>query len=232
MKNLLLVFILCFVTAVSAQNINQLDTNGKRNGIWKKYFEGTKVLRYEGQFKHGKETGLFKFYKNIDGKASLTATKQFNDTDHKAYVTFFTSTGKVVSEGEMDGKTYIGEWKYYQKTNKKLLTLENYDENGNLDGDRFVYYENGQIAEKQHYKHGKLDGNSIWYTEDNVVLKEYTYVNGLLDGPAKFYNSKGELLVGGSYKKDEKHGIWNYYENGKLVDTKDFTNPGHHIKKD
>lgn len=227
-----IVILLFFVTnLVLSQAINQLDANGKRDGIWKKYFENTKVLRYEGAFSHGKEIGLFKFYKNIDDKASLTATKQFNTTDNKAYVTFYTSMGKVVSEGEMDGKKYIGPWKYYQKTSKGLLTLENYDQDGNLDGDRFVYYINGQVAEKQHYKHGKLDGISVWYSEDNVVLKEYTYVDDQLDGPAKFHNSTGELIVEGSYKRGKKDGIWNYYENGKLVDQKDFSYKPKYIKK-
>ena len=55
MKNVVQLFLLCFVTAICAQNTNQLDAKGKRHGIWKKYFDGTKVLRYEGQFDHGRK---------------------------------------------------------------------------------------------------------------------------------------------------------------------------------
>lgn len=210
-------------TLVSAQTVNQFDADGKRHGIWKKYFEGTKVLRYEGQFNHGKETGVFKYYKNIDMKASLTATKQFNDTNNKAHVTFYSSQGKVISEGEMDGKAYIGEWKYYHKNSDKIMTLEHYDTEGRLDGEKLVYYENGQVAQKQWYVHGKLDGLYLLYSDKNVVLKEFFYVNGELHGPSKVYNPKGELIVEGDYKHGEKHGIWKYYENGKLTDEKDFT---------
>ncbi len=223
MKNLALIIFVFFAGLVSAQTVNQLDTEGKRHGIWKKYFDDTTVLRYEGEFNHGKEIGLFKYYKNIEKKASLTATKQFNNVDNKAYVTFFTSTGKVVSEGEMDGKIYIGVWKYYQKNSDKLLTLENYDLNGELDGDRFVYYENGEIAEKQFYRHGKLEGPSFWYTDKNVVLKEFYYVNGELHGLAKSYDPKGQLILEGNYKQGKKHGIWKTYENGKLIEEKDYT---------
>ena len=97
MKNLAFIIFVFFAGLVSAQNINQFDAEGKRHGIWKKYFDDTTVLRYEGEFNHGKEIGLFKYYKNIEKKASLTATKQFNDTDYKSYVTFYTSAGKVVS---------------------------------------------------------------------------------------------------------------------------------------
>jgi antitoxin component YwqK of YwqJK toxin-antitoxin module len=223
MKKGFVLITLLFSALMTAQDINQFDDYGKRHGIWKKYFDDTTVLRYEGEFNHGKEIGLFKYYKNIDKQASLTATKQFNLEDNKAYVTFFASTGKVISEGLMNGKIYIGVWKYYQRRNDKLLTLENYDEQGNLDGDRFVYYENGQVAEKQFYKHGQLEGPSYWYSEKNIVLKEFHYVNGVLHGAAKFYSPKGELIIEGQYKNGKKHGIWKYYEKGALTEEKDFT---------
>ena len=223
MKKSLVLSILLFCAFASAQDINQFDAYGKRHSIWKKYFDDTTVLRYEGEFNHGKEIGLFKYYKNIDKKASLTATKQFNLEDNKAYVTFFTSTGKVISEGAMDGKLYIGVWKYYQQRNNGLLTLENYDAQGRLDGDKFVYYENGQVAEKQFYKHGKLEGASYWYSEKNIILKEFHYVNDVLHGVAKFYGPKGELMIEGQYKNGVKHGIWKYYEKGELTEEKDFT---------
>ncbi len=225
------IFLLSLLTSLTfAQNINQFDANGKRHGIWKKTFDGTKVLRYEGEFLHGKEIGLFKFYKNIKKKAVLTATKQFNKTDNIAYVTFLSSRGKLISEGKMDKKKYIGEWKYYQKRNDNLLTLENYNAKGILEGERFVYYENGQIAEKQFYKNGKLEGKSIWYSEKNIVLKEFIYLNGELHGASKYYNPKGELITEGQYKKGMKHGIWKYYENGELIKEKDFTYKPKYIK--
>jgi antitoxin component YwqK of YwqJK toxin-antitoxin module len=231
MKKVFVLLFLVEVTLTSAQTINQFDSEGLRHGIWKKYYDNTTVLRYEGEFNHGNEIGLFKYYKNVDKSASLAATKQFNEANNKAYVTFYTSKGKVVSEGEMDGKLYIGEWKYYQKNSKKIMTLENYDNQGLLDGDRFVYYENGQIAEKQFYVHSQLEGASIWYSEKNVVLKEFQYVNGELHGLSKFYNPKGELILEGSYKQGKKHGIWKTYESGKLIEEKDFTYKPKFIKK-
>ena len=224
-------FIFLFSMLVSAQEINQFDANGKRHGKWKKNFDDTEVVRYEGEFFHGKEIGLFKFYKYIKKKAVLSATKEFNEHDNIAYVTFLASSGKVISEGKMRGKTYIGTWKYYQRRNDKLLTIEHYTENGILDGERIVYYENGQIAEKQFYKLGRLEGESVWYSERNVVLKQFVYVDGELHGEAKFYTPKGELFTEGQYKRDKKHGIWKYYEDGELIDEKDFTYKPKYIKK-
>lgn len=231
MKTLVYMLSLCFTSLVLAQNINQLDANGKNHGIWKKNFEGTNVLRYEGEFFHGKEIGTFKFYKNINKKAVLTATKDFNANNNKAYVKFFASTGKLISEGEMDGKIYVGEWKYYQKTNNKLLTLERYDDAGRLIGERIVYYPNGQIAEKQTYKNGTLDGVSVMYSDKNVLLSEIIYVNGELHGYAKYYSPKAELVAEGLYKNGKKDGVWKYYEDGKLTEEKDFTYVPQYIKK-
>lgn len=208
---------------MSAQNINQFDDNGKRHGVWKKYFNNTKILRYEGTFNNGKEIGLFKFYKKINNKAVLTATKEFNATNNVALVKFLTANGKIISEGQMLGKAYTGTWKYYQKRSNELLTLEHYNDMGQLNGERLVYYKNGQIAEKQNYKEGQLHGASFWYSENNVVIKVFIYVDGELHGLSKFYNPLGELITEGVYKNGKKHGIWKYYEDQKLVKEKDFS---------
>ncbi len=232
MKKIIFTLLVIFIcTSSFSQSVNQFDENGKRHGIWKKTFKNTNVLRYEGEFLHGKEIGVFKFYKNIRKKAVLTATRTFNENDNNTYVKFFTSRGKLISEGTMDGKLYVGTWKYYQKSSDKLLTLEHYNNKGNLHGERFVYYPNGQVAEKQNYIDGKLDGASTWYSVKNVVLKSFIYVDGELHGDSKYYNPKGELITEGRYKQGKKHGIWKYYENGKLVNEKNFSPEGKYKKK-
>jgi antitoxin component YwqK of YwqJK toxin-antitoxin module len=230
LKSLSILFLFTTIL-VSAQDINQFDSNGKRHGVWKKNFEGTNVLRYEGAFNHGQEQGLFKFYKIIDKKPVLAATRNFTNDNDLAEVKFFNDKGKVISEGKMDAKVYVGTWKYYQDKSGKLLTLEYYDNEGNLHGERIVYYDNGQIAEKQNYKRGKLHGVSTWYSENNLVLKEFNYVNGDLNGSSKYYNPKGELITEGIYKNGKKDGVWKFYENGKLIEETDFSYVPKYIKK-
>ena len=222
MKYAVLLLFVIVTGFVSAQGVNQLDAKGDRHGKWKKNFEGTQVVRYEGEFNHGKEIGQFRFYKNINGKPVLTATRDFS-ADGIAKVTFYASNKRIISEGLMNGKTYIGPWKYYHNNSNQLMTLEHYDNSGVLNGDRIIYYNNGQIAEQAFYKNGKIQGKSIWYAEDGTVIKEYIYDNGLLDGKASFYDKAGELIIEGVYRKDKKHGVWKYYENGKLKEEKDFT---------
>ena len=62
-QNLNFIILLTFATVLcgAQTSINQLDTNGKRHGKWQKNFEGTKSLRYQGQFEHGKEVGTFTY---------------------------------------------------------------------------------------------------------------------------------------------------------------------------
>ncbi|WP_242157871.1 toxin-antitoxin system YwqK family antitoxin [Aestuariivivens sediminis] len=231
-QNIIIIFTLLNVGMSWAQSINQFDADGERHGRWLKRYDGTKVLRYEGEFFHGKEIGTFKFYKNDEGKPLLAATKTFNDSDNKASVQFFNDHGKLLSEGIMKGKAYIGTWTYYQNNGQDLLTVEHYDHNGKLNGERLVYYDNGEVAEIQHYNGGLLDGKSKWFSEDQIVLKEYIYVNGELHGPAKYFDPKGALIAEGEYKKGKKTGIWKFYEKGKLVEEKDFNYKPKYIKVD
>ena len=223
MKKVVILLAHFYTIVAFAQDINQFDTEGKRHGIWKKNFEGTEQLRYEGEFDHGKEIGLFKFYILVKKKSVLSATKLFNANDDSAEVKFLSSRGKTISEGKMVGKTYVGKWIYYHNNSDKIMTVETYDDNGVLQGERLVYYDNGQLAEKATYVDGKIEGLSEVYSLKGVVLKSFIYENGELHGPSKSFNGKGEMLSEGQYKRNKKTGIWKFYENNKLVDEKNFT---------
>ena len=227
MKKLSLLFIFLITTSVLvAQNFNQFDAKGKRHGQWKKNFDNTKVLRYEGQFKNGKEIGTFKFYKKIDGKSVLTATKVFNEVDEIAQVTFFTSIGKKISEGKMNGKNHIGKWLYYHKNVDQIMTQEFYNIHGKLEGERLVNYLSGQIAEKANYKEGLLDGESKWFAENGNLMKSIAYKANLFHGPYKTYDSKGLIAKEGHYKNDVKCCVWKRFKDGDLVEEKDLDKRG------
>ncbi len=223
-QNIVLCVILTFIlTNVSAQSVNQLDEKGERHGFWMKNFDKTDQPKYEGTFEHGKEVGTFKFYKLVEGKSKLSATREFLPNSEKINVKFFSSTGKLISEGMMNDKLFIGKWVYYQNKTKGILMTENYNDKGILEGEKLVYYENGKVAERSIYVNGEIDGISTWYSEKGIVLKEFTYKNGLLHGMAKYYDNDGKLLAEGNYKNDKKHGTWKYYENGEFKEEKDFT---------
>lgn len=222
MRFLILLFLLAFSFA-NAQEINQMDANGKRHGVWKKYFEGTKQLRYEGTFEHGKEIGTFKFYCD-SCKDQPAIVKEFTLNNTIADVKYYTAKGKLVSQGKMDGKIRIGEWLYFHKKSTEIMTREQY-QNGKLTGVKYVYYGNGAVAEESNYRNGLLNGPNKYYSYDNKLLKELLYKNDLLEGPAVYYDAKGNIQMEGNYVNDRKKGIWKFYKDGQFVKEEKFPKP-------
>ena len=207
--------VVCSGPSLLGQNdINQNDADGRRHGIWKKYYPGTKQLRYEGTFEHGKEVGTFKFYCE-ECKDKPTAVKEYNEENNKANVKYFTIKGKLVSEGMMEGQNRIGEWLYFHEKSKAVMTRENYV-NGKLDGKKITYYPNGIVTEELSFKNGVMEGENNYYSPEGILIKKLQYRNNELQGEAFYYDAFGNTVISGFYKNGKKHGLWKYYKNGKV----------------
>lgn len=223
-KVVVILFLTLFLTnAFGQNNVNQVDERGQRDGIWRKNFDNSDQPKYEGTFEHGKEVGIFKFYKLVNGKSALSATREFNPANHDIVVKFYASNGKLISEGHMTDTRFVGKWVYYHNKTKGIMTIENYNEDGQLEGEHTVFYENGQMAEQAFYSNGKLEGTSKIFSDKGVIIKIFSYKEDMLNGLSKYYNGDGQLIAEGHYKNDQKHGLWKYYENGVLTEEKDFT---------
>lgn len=219
-----ILFLTVFLTDATAQNaVNQFDKEGERHGFWKVNFDQTDQPRYEGTFQHGKEVGLFKFYKLDQAKSVLSATREFVPNSDDILVKFYSSKGKLISEGRMTNKLFVGKWVYYHNKTNGIMTVEHYNDKGQLEGEKVVYYPNGQMAEQSYYTNGKIEGISKVFSEKGVLIKEFTYKNDILHGMSKYYDSDGKMLAEGAYRDDQKHGIWKFYEKGVLTEEKDFT---------
>lgn len=210
-----LVILLFFTTSLFAQTINQLDANGKKQGVWKGTYEQSKRPRYEGTFEHGKEVGMFKFFDDTS-VGTLIATREFNPKDNSCYSIFYNQKGNKVSEGKLVNKLYVGEWKYYHEDSPLVMTSENYS-NGKLNGLRKVTYPSGKIAEEAYYKNGKKDGSYKKYTESGIVLEESLYKNGEFEGLAIFRSPDNVVVAKGIFVKGKKEGIWEFNTNGKIT---------------
>jgi antitoxin component YwqK of YwqJK toxin-antitoxin module len=197
-----------------AQTINVFDANGLRHGSWKGFYEKTKNLRYEGNFDHGKETGLFTYYANSD-KNIVMATRNF-DTKNNAYTIFFDEKNNKVSEGNVINRLRQGVWTYYHKGSKNVMTVENYIDD-KLEGIRKVFYIDGKLGEEVPYKNNFKEGLSKKYSKKGQLIEESFYVKNLLQGSYKVYDEAGNVAINGQFNNDLKKGIWKYYEKGKLV---------------
>jgi len=212
----LLIFLIVFVsgTAMAQEKINQLDAQGRRIGVWKKYYDN-KNIRYEGQFEAGKEIGVFNYYGELNSKQPIIV-KTFSEANDIAQVTYFYDGGTLQSEGSMKGTNRIGKWLYYNTDGKTIISEENY-ENGLLNGTVTTYFSTGKITEILNYKNGELYGNVLRYSSEGILLDDLQYENGKLHGPAKYYDVAGKILRKGLYKNDEKVGNWEYFENGEPI---------------
>jgi antitoxin component YwqK of YwqJK toxin-antitoxin module len=196
------------------EKLNQIDVKGERHGLWKGHYDDSKLLRYEGNFEHGKEKGLFTYYANSDKKIVM-ATRDFNGNGG-AYTIFYDENKLKVSEGNIVNKLRQGIWKYYHKGLKTIMSTENYV-NDKLEGIRKVYYTNGILGEEIPYKNNLKDGLAKKYNKDGKLIEEMVFVAGQMQGSYKVYDEFGNLVILGNFKDDKKKGIWKYYQSGKLV---------------
>lgn len=210
-------FLLLVSISMFAQNdYNKLDEKGNKNGLWKGYYENTKNSKYEGTFNHGKEVGTFTFFDNTKTKRVI-ATREFNPNDNSAYTIFYDQLKNIVSEGKVVNKLYEGQWKYYHKASKVVMTTENYSK-GNLEGLRSVFYASGKIAEEIFYKNNLKNGPYKRYTESGIIIEESNYKNDQFDGLAIFRDpDDGNIVSKGKFTNGKKTGIWQFFNKGKLV---------------
>ena len=197
----------------NAQKINQFDKNKKRTGVWKKYHPNKKI-RYTGQFKNGKEIGVFNFYDATTSKRPVIIKSFFKNSD-SVFVKFYTIKGAIKSEGALNDRKRVGNWKYFH-ANGALLSEENY-KNGELHGTQFVYYSKGKVTESSQYKNGLLEGVSSKFSSKGILIEEVTYKNGALNGLAKFFELNGSLRETGVYKDGKRDGNWEYYLDGEIA---------------
>lgn len=215
--NFLIIFlfpVFCF------SQVNQLDEQGERHGYWKVNFEGTSNPKFEGNFEHGKERGVFKFYKKgfYDHPSAIM---NFEEGKDSVQVTYYTQKGKPISEGKLVDRKREGKWVYYHQKSDSLMMIEMY-KNDKLNGTQKTFFTNGQIAEKTSYKDGLKHGESFIYTEKGQVTKHLTYQDGELHGKAIYYDPKGEKTMEGWYTEGKKSGTWKYYNDGKLDSEEDY----------
>lgn len=206
-----------FQPLYAQKGINQLDSDGKRDGVWKKYYTNNRV-RYVGTFDHGKEVGTFKYYSASSSDFPII-TKKYHENDNLAEVQFFTTAGVLESKGLMKAKDREGIWLFYHSDGKSVMSEENY-KNGKLNGVYKTFYPNGEMTEITTYKNGLLDGNYKKYSIKGLLYNDFNYSKGKLNGMAVYYSRKtGDLIKKGPFKNDMRVGTWENYVDGELVST-------------
>jgi antitoxin component YwqK of YwqJK toxin-antitoxin module len=213
---------------IAQTDYNKIDEKGKKNGVWKGFYQDSKRPRYEGTFEHGKEVGVFNFYDDTKAK-SIIATREFNSTDNSAHTVFYDQAKNKVSEGKVINKLFDGQWKYYHQASKTVMTVENY-KNGKLEGMRSVYYPSGKIAEEINYRDNVKEGVYKSFSDNGIVLEESTYKDNEYNGSAAFKDPQGNLVSKGEFLHGKKSGVWHFFTIGKPVKEINMSTSGNALK--
>ncbi|MCW2119268.1 toxin-antitoxin system YwqK family antitoxin [Flavobacterium sp. 7A] len=211
---IIFMFIITSFALQGQTKVNQLETTGQKDGLWKGIYQESKRPKYEGTFAHGKEIGMFKFFDDTK-LGSVIASRDFTAGDGSAYTIFYDQVKNKVSEGKVLNKQFEGIWKYYHQASPMVMTTEIY-KNGKLDGLRSVYYLSGKLAEVTNYKNGVKDGVYKKYSENEIVLEEATYLADEYNGLATYKEADGKMVSQGKFLKGKKVGVWQFFEDGKL----------------
>ena len=209
----------------SADTLNQLDSNGKKHGYWKKYDLDT--LRYEGHFEHGIPEGEFIYYYH-DGNVKTKMTYSNNGQD--AYSIMYFNTGKKMAEGKFINKKRDGEWITYDGFDHEIAKV-NYV-SGKKSGLATYYFPEGGKLEEINYVDGVEDGMYTQYFANSGIKMRGSYENGKFQGIFAFYYPNNVLYNTGSYEKGLRHGVWTMYDDEGEIIVKVTYNHGDVVKRE
>ena len=191
-----------------SQSINQVDQQGKKQGEWKKYYEKSGRVLYEGRFKDDKPTGVFRFYYETGSKKALI---DHNLTSGRSLANYFHPNGQLMSGGIFRNQMKDSTWITFTESGV-VSEISNY-QNNELNGPFTSFYisglENatGRIPYiKSNYKNGKLDGEYSELFMDGRKKLYCFYIDGKLNGLYIEYHRNGKKSSLTRYKNGIKHG--------------------------
>ena len=190
--------------------INRYDAANKKHGPWKYFYANGQVKR-EGTYRHGKEEGYFKEY---DKDGNLLTTAKFAEG--------------VLQEDVAELKKLEVRKDYYPDGKVKISAT--YNEEGELEGIRREFAEDGSIEKSYIFKNGIMIGEGIvtekgerdgfWkeYYDSGKLRAEGRYSKDIREGDWRFYHENGELEQQGAYRAGSPEGDWFWYhDNGQLL---------------
>lgn len=213
-----LLFISTLIISICFGQINEVDSQGRKQGEWAKLYEGTRVFQYKGQFKNNKPVGKFVYYYK-SSKVKAVINHEEGSTRSLAY--YYHENGAMMSHGIFRNQLKDSVWINFGPS-QRLSNTETYS-NGKLNGKKVVYYVPEDVHDKNQipsgvylYKNDMLDGKFTEYFNDLTVKGTGQYVNNKKEGIWESYQANGKKMTLTRYKNGHRHG-WclGYDEYGK-----------------
>lgn len=193
------------ISAAVAQDINQVDEQGRKQGKWIKTTpEGVPV--YEGEFKDDHPVGLFKRYYE-DG--SLKAEMEYRSPEEVYTRLYYQGSEPVMmAEGKYIDQKKDSVWLSYDESGQ-LKSLDTY-ENDQRNGRSVIYHPNGAVSEETTYLNDERHGEWKQFYPDGTLMAMGTFENGERVGAYLKNYPNGNMWVKGEYKNGFKESTWIY----------------------
>lgn len=191
-----LITLITLISLLSLGQVNQLDSKGRKQGVWQKKYEGIHVYKYKGQFKDDKPVGTFTYYYE-SSKVKAVIKHEANSNRSVAY--YYHENGALMSHGIFRNQVKDSIWLNFGPS-QRISNTETYV-GGVLHGKKVVYYVPEVVSDKS-----------------QIPSAVYIYVNGILDGPFTEYHQNTKTKVKGQYKDNKRDGIWTHFHpNGRKM---------------
>ena len=124
--------------------------------------------------------------------------------------------GELVAQYSVQKKTEIRHGPYQKFANGQLAE-EGVYQDGQLHGERILYYANGNAELIENYEMDEFKGLYQAFYESGALHIEGMYSSGAMNGIWKRYYEPGQLMEEVAFENNEENGPFiEYYENGKL----------------
>lgn len=214
MNRLLFLITLLFLLPYSYGQVNEVDSKGRKQGDWVKFYEGTKIPIYIGQFKDDKPVGTFTYYYS-NNKVKAIVKHDENSNRSEAYL--YHDNKKLMAFGIYINEEKDSVWTHYSP--KEEISYRETYKKGKLHGKKTIYYipdkndqPTGIVMQEMHFKNGILHGPVNEYFPNGVKKMEGDYKEGRFDGVVHRYHPNGKISEEERWKNKEKHGWWIAYE--------------------
>lgn len=154
--------------------INRLDEQKRKQGQWIVFnSDQTKILE-EGLYLNGRKDGIWKkYYQNGNLQSEITYQKGRPN----GFARIYYSNGNVSEEGLWRGDKWVGEYIFYYQ-NGNPAYVWHYNEKGEREGEQKYFHENGEVKLQGQWKAGKKDGLVKEFRENGSLKKKMVYEAG------------------------------------------------------
>jgi antitoxin component YwqK of YwqJK toxin-antitoxin module len=198
-----------------AQN-NQVDSKGRKQGEWVKFYDNSSAVRYQGQFKNDKPVGKFVYYY----PSKTVRTIMIHDEgSNRTEAYYYHENNELIAYGIYRDQKKDSIWTHFLPTGH--YSYEETYKNGELNGLRITYYgpevtdtKTKIILRKANYLNGRLHGEYVEYFADGILKAKGQYVNGVPDGVIIKNHPNGKPMIKERWKNRTKHGWWTTYDEG------------------